>query len=139
MPCLISVPWLPFVTPCRIFAIAVYSLVASLLGTARPCRVRSARLVFKAPVWYRCILFTRQEIYVKRNTEARSCNHSCSEQAISINSTYSESMSVALVIEHAMCMRHSVTCGLPIYNIFFTRSQKRHDFQEKKLLNIKSV
>jgi len=47
-----------------IFAIAVYSLMASLLGTARPCEVRLERLVFKVPVWYRCSLFARQAIYV---------------------------------------------------------------------------
>jgi len=47
-----------------IFAIAVYSLMSSLLGTARPCEVGLTRLVFKAPVWYRCVLFARQAIYV---------------------------------------------------------------------------
>jgi len=36
----------------------------------------------------------------KRNIEARSCNHCCSGKAVSI--TYSESVFVALVIQHAV-------------------------------------
>jgi hypothetical protein len=39
----------------------------------------------------------------KRNIEARSCNHCCSGRAISI--TYSECVSVALVIQYAVRMR----------------------------------
>jgi len=54
-----------------------------------------------------------------RNTEARSCNHSCSEQAISI--TYSECVCVlvALGIQHAMRMRYTVICGLSGSAVFF--------------------
>jgi hypothetical protein len=43
-------------------------------------------------------------MYVKRNIEVRSCNHRCSGKATSI--TYSECVSIALGIEHAMRMRH---------------------------------
>jgi len=48
-------------------------------------------------------------------------------------------MSVALVIQHAMRKRHSVTCGLPTLQYFFTISYKRHDFQETNLLSRKCV
>ena len=47
----------------------------------------------------------------------RSCNDRCRGKAISI--TYSECVSVALVIQHAMRMRHIVVCGLPRSTIFF--------------------
>ena len=47
---------------------------------------------------------------VKRNIEARSCNHYCSGKAMSI--TYSEYVFVALGIQHAVHMRYMVTCGL---------------------------
>ena len=55
----------------------------------------------------------------KRNTEAGSCNHCWSEQAISI--TYSECVCVlvALGVQHAMCMRHPVICGLSGSVMFF--------------------
>ena len=47
-------------------------------------------------------------MYVKRNIEARSCNHFCSEKAISV--THNGCVLVALVIQLAMCMPNIVFC-----------------------------
>jgi hypothetical protein len=51
----------------------------------------------------------------KHNIEVRSCKHCCSGKAISI--TYSECVSVALVVQHAVCMH--IICGLSSCTIFF--------------------
>ena len=56
-------------------------------------------------------------MYVRRNIEARSGNHCCSGSALSI--TYSECVSVALVTQYEMRMRHIVICGLSGSTIFF--------------------
>jgi hypothetical protein len=67
----------------------------------------------------------------KRNIEGRSRNHCCRGKAISIR--YSECVFVALVIHHAMRMRHiifSYVACLAVY-IFSTVPHKRHDFREK--------
>jgi len=66
------------------------------------------------------------------SNEAGSFNHCCSGKAISV--TYSECVSVALVIQHAMRMRHIVICGLHgSSTIFFHIISRRHDFLLKKL------
>jgi hypothetical protein len=48
----------------------------------------------------------------------RSCHHCCSGKAISI--THYECVSVALDIQHAMRMRHTVICGLTGSTMFYT-------------------
>ena len=80
---------------------------------------------------------TRQTMYVWRNTEARSYNHCCSGRAISV--TYSECVSIALIVQPAKRMRpiilSSEECLVPPY--FSTFPRNRMDFWEKKILNTK--
>jgi len=56
-------------------------------------------------------------MYLRRNNEARSCNHCYSGKVISM--TYSERVFVALGIWHVMRMRHFAVCGLSRSAIFF--------------------
>ena len=74
--------------------------------------------------------------------EALSCSHCCRGKALII--TYSESVFVALGIQHTMRVHHIIICGLSDYTIFFfpsTLSHKWYNFRKrkKKLLNTKFV
>jgi len=73
---------------------------------------------------------TRQAMYVKRNTEARTCKHSYIGNAIRI--AYSECALVDLGILHAMCKRHIVICGLPFFAVFFHIISWKQDFRKKR-------
>ena len=70
-----------------------------------------------------------------RNIVTRSRNYSCSGKPISI--TYSETVFVALHIQHAKPMRPFIYCLALKY--LSTLSHKRHDYRKKKLLNTKCV
>jgi hypothetical protein len=55
----------------------------------------------------------------KRNNEAHSCKHCRSGKTMSITICVCVCVCVALVIQHAMHMRHIVICGLLCSTIFF--------------------
>jgi hypothetical protein len=64
------------------------------------------------------------------NIEKRSSNHWCRGKAIRI--TYSECGFVALVVQHAMRMRHFMpSVASPALSYFSTLSHKRHDYRIK--------
>ena len=73
--------------------------------------------------WFE-VIQVRQCTY-KRNNEMHSCNQCCSGKAISM--TYSECVFVALVIQHAMLMRHIFNCDLLRSTIFFHITYKRNN------------
>jgi hypothetical protein len=80
---------------------------------------------------------TRKAMYVYRNSDERWCNHCNCGKAISI--TYSECVSVALVIQHAKRIRRivlSVVCVLSGCTLFFHIIINGTIFGEKKSLNI---
>ena len=56
-----------------------------------------------------------------------------------ISITCPEFLFVALVIQHAMRLRHVVMWPARLYNIFFTLSHKPHDFRKRNLLNMRCV
>ena len=64
-----------------------------------------------------------------RNIKARSCHHCYCGKAISI--TYSECVSVALFMQHATRIRHTVISAARLYDIFPYYLIKRHDLREK--------
>jgi hypothetical protein len=75
----------------------------------------------------------------KRNNEARWPKHCYRAKVLSI--TNFECLPVALGIQHAKRMRRIVlsTVSCPAVPYFSTLSHKRHDYQKKKLWDIKSL
>ena len=69
--------------------------------------------------------------------EAHSRKHCCSWKAISI--TYSECVSVALLIQLAMRMRRIVFCDLPAFSIFFLHCHINGKIFDKKVIEHKIV
>jgi hypothetical protein len=74
-------------------------------------------------------------MYLQRNIEASSCNHCCSGQAIYI--AYSECVSVDLVVQHALHLRHIVIYGLFGLNPFPHYPIKGTIFEKKKVIEPK--
>jgi len=68
-------------------------------------------------------------MYVKFNIEARSRSHFCRGKAVSI--TYSERVSVALSMQHAMRMRRVILSYVvcPTLQYFSTLSHERDEFR----------
>jgi hypothetical protein len=71
----------------------------------------------------------KRAMYVQRNTDARSRNHCCRGKAVSV--IYSESVSVALAIHHARCMRRSILSSTAYLAIHYFTSHRRHEFRKK--------
>ena len=84
---------------------------------------------------------TRQTMYVEHNTEVRSFHQFCCGQATSIKIFLVFLCILALVMWHAKRMRHIILISgvCPALPYFSTLSHKRHDFREKKILNLKCV
>ena len=75
--------------------------------------------------------YNRSEIYILDNTEARSRNHCCHRLTVSI--TNSECVSVASVIQYAVCMRRIIlSICLSVCTTFFHIIWKRARFSKKK-------
>jgi len=76
-------------------------------------------------------------MYVHRNIAARSFNHYCTGRAIRI--AYSECVFAALVIHHAMRMRHIVALEWPSPQHYVHFLLNGKILSVKKLLNVKRV
>jgi hypothetical protein len=115
--------------PCEVRKEYLYAM--QIFGRGRNIKI----LIKYQPSSHFLSIQDRQRTY-KRNIQARSCNHCCRGKAISI--TYSECVFVALVIQHAMRIRHIVMRPVRLHHMFPHYLIKGTIF-EKTLLNIKCV
>jgi len=69
---------------------------------------------------------------IQHNIEGRLCNHSCRGEAIHV--TYSDCMSVTLVIQHVKIMCHIILPSLACLALpyFPALCHKQYDFLEKR-------
>jgi hypothetical protein len=76
---------------------------------------------------------TRWSMYVQRNTEERLPAHCYRGKTASV--IYSECVAVALVLEHAKCMRRIILSPVacPAVPYFYTFSHKRCDLRGEKI------
>jgi hypothetical protein len=94
------------------------------------------RLCTKAWQTHRGSRWQYSTMYVKRNVEARSCNHFCREKAISF--IFYECVFVALSNQHAICMRRNIYLCVPCPDVpFFPYDLTNGTTFEKKLSKIK--
>jgi len=82
---------------------------------------------------------TRQAMYIKLNVEASSLNVCCRGQAINI--TYSECVSLALVIQHAKGMHRTMSFVVSLAAPYFSILSHKGTifFKKKRWLNVKCV
>jgi hypothetical protein len=87
------------------------------------------------PTWEPGDNYNKTDSVLSRDTEARSCNHCCLTK--SVNVTYSEYISVALVIQHAIRMRRIILSSVASLATpyFPTFSNKRRHFRKKFIEN----
>jgi len=73
----------------------------------------------------------------KSHVKERWRNH-CWRKKKAVSMTYSKYMSLTLSIQHAIRMRHIVTCGLSGSTVYFsTLSHKRQDYRGKEVIKHK--
>ena len=97
-----------------------------------------AKLCSSISVSYRRTEFQQDWQHIQCNINARSCNHCCSEKAIIIS--YSECVSVLLIIHHAKRMRHIILLSVAVWLYkFFQYYLTKGMIFRKKVSNIKCV
>ena len=105
--------------------------------TAKCGQCEARRTISKRAAGYRDCTTKRNSVVCTYNcVRARVCVVIYTNTTTSI--TLSESVFLALRIQHVMCKRHIVICGVPGSAIFLHIISKRHNFL-KKLLNTKCV